>query len=189
MFDADIRNRAGRPTSRPAFREVLIVTAILCLTVIPTVRAAEDLGEAPRFTLETTDGEKLSLDDALADGPVILDFWATWCKPCRKALPHLQDLYEAHRDDGLTVIAVSIDEPRNRPKIKSAVRSLGLNFPVLVDGDKEVARLYRVDSVPATFVISQAGRVTAYHRGYREGDEETLAAEIRELLGTERVTP
>lgn len=189
MFYADIRNRAGRPASRPAFWETLIVTLTLCLVLIPTVRAAEDLGEAPRFTLETTDGEKLSLDDALAEGPVILDFWATWCKPCRKALPHLQDLYEAHREDGLTVIAVSIDEPRNRPKIKAAVRSLGLTFPVLVDGDKDVARLYRVDSVPATFVISQTGRVMAYHRGYREGDEKTLAAEIRELLDAPRVTP
>ncbi|MBC8424403.1 TlpA family protein disulfide reductase [bacterium] len=189
MMNADIRRRTGRLSSRPVVWEALVTGLTLILVLIPSVHAAEDLGAAPRFTLETVGGEKLSLDDALAEGPVILDFWATWCGPCRKALPHMQELYEAHHEDGLTVLAISIDEPRNRPKINSTVRSLGLTFPVLVDGDKEVARLYRVDSVPTTFIISQAGRVTAYHRGYREGDEKLLAREIRELLDDERVTP
>jgi len=167
----------------------MVAALVVAALFMPPAVAAEDLGGAPGFTLETPGGEKMSLGDALAKGPVILDFWATWCGPCRKALPHLQALYEAYKDDGLTVIAVSTDEPRNRPKINSTVRSLGLTFPVLVDGDKVVARLYRIDSVPTTFLISQAGRVTAYHRGFREGDEKLLAREVRELLADGQVTP
>ncbi|MBU0741284.1 TlpA family protein disulfide reductase [bacterium] len=189
MIKADIRNRAGRRGSRSAIGRALVAALMAAALLAPPAAAGEDLGAAPGFTLETPGGEMMSLDDALAKGPVILDFWATWCGPCRKALPHLQALYEEHEGDGLTVIAVSTDEPRNRPKITATVRSLGLTFPVLIDGDKEVARLYRVDAVPTTFVISPAGRVTAYHRGYREGDEKQLAREVRELLASGRVTP
>ncbi len=183
------RNGAGRLRSRPVLGyAVAVLLALTCLH-LPTTGAADDLGAAPGFTLETPSGEKVTLSSVLKRGPVILDFWATWCGPCRKALPRLQELYEAHEDDGLTVIAISIDEPRNRPKIGATVRSLGLTFPVLLDGDKEVARLYRVDSVPTTFLISQEGRVTAYHRGYREGDEKLLAREIAALLADEDVRP
>jgi len=187
MYDPHHHDRTGPRPGRPVLEYAIAVLLILaCLTPV-TVAAVEDLGAAPAFTLETTSGEKVTLHEILKKGPVVLDFWATWCGPCRKALPRLQDLYEAHKDAGLTVIAISTDEPRNRPKINATVRSLGLTFPVLVDGDKEVARLYRIDSVPMTFVISQAGRVTAYHRGYREGDEKRLAEEIEALFAETRV--
>jgi cytochrome c biogenesis protein CcmG, thiol:disulfide interchange protein DsbE len=188
MSDSLYRKRPGAGHNRPVpGYTVAVLLALTCLTPV-TAAAVEDLGAAPAFSLETTSGETVTLHEILKKGPVVLDFWATWCGPCRKALPRLQDLYEAHAEDGLTVIAVSTDEPRNRPKIDATVRSLGLTFPVLTDGDKEVARLYRVDSVPTTFLISQAGRVTAYHRGYREGDEKRLAAEIKELLAETRVS-
>jgi len=189
MFRNHIHDRTGRHGGRPVIGAATAFALLAALLLTVPAVAAEDLGAAPGFTLETPGGEKVSLGDALAEGPVVLDFWATWCGPCRKALPHLQTLYETHKDEGLTVIAVSTDEPRNRPKINSTVRSLGLTFPVLVDGDKEVARLYRIDAVPTTFLISPAGRVTAYHRGYREGDEKRLAREVRALLAEERDTP
>ncbi len=172
----------GRSTDRPVVIALMFVLAAVCLQAAPA-RALEDLGAAPGFTLETPDGEKVTLSEVLERGPVILDFWATWCGPCRKALPALQEIQTANAERGLTVLAVSIDEPRNRPKINSTVRALGLTFPVLVDGDKEVARLYRVDSVPTTFLISREGRVMAYHRGYHEGDDKRLAQEVAELLG------
>ena len=143
---------------------------------------ASKKGKAPAFTLDTLSGERVTLSDALADGPVVLDFWATWCAPCRRALPHLQALSDKYSDRGLSVLLINQDDPRNEPKIAAAVRSLGLDLPVLMDRDRRIARLYQVTALPATFVISATGEVIAYHRGYHDGDQEILAAEVESLL-------
>lgn len=145
--------------------------------------SADDGGDtAPAFTLESTTGERVSLATALERGPVIVEFWATWCGPCRQALPGLQRLHEAYAARGLTVLAVSTDEPRNRPKIGSTARALGLTFPVLVDADKRAAQLYRVESIPMTFLVDREGRIRSLHRGYRPGDLEALERELLPLL-------
>jgi len=156
---------------------MLMAIAIACGTAAAPARAAT----APDFTLESLEGERLTLSDALARGPVILDFWATWCKPCRKALPALQTLADAH-GDAVTVWAVSIDDPRSRAKIGPTLRALGVEVPALLDRDKEVAALYRVTSVPATFLIAADGTVAYEHVGYRDGDTARLEAALRELL-------
>ncbi len=161
---------------------LLVLLAALLAVPATAAAAPADLGPAPAFTLETHAGGRTSLADHLENGPVIIDFWATWCGPCRKALPHLQALQDQYRDQGLTVLAVSIDDPRNQPKIGGFVRSQKLDFPILLDGDSRVARLYRVASVPSTFLVSPEGRVVALHRGYRDGDEKLLAAEVAELF-------
>lgn len=136
---------------------------------------------APEFRLEDVRGDVHVLADALAEGPVILDFWATWCKPCRKALPALQALADRH-EGRVTVWTVSIDDPRSRTKIGATLRSLGVTLPALLDEDKEVAELYRVTAVPTTFLIAPDGEVVASHRGYRDGDTERLEAELTDLL-------
>ncbi len=182
----------------PACREIAVLTwcprrlrrvLLLMLLLAPTAGLAAppvlaDLGPAPAFILETHDGGRTSLAEHLAAGPVIVDFWATWCAPCRKALPHLQSLQDEYADRGLTVLAVSIDDPRNQPKIDAFARSQKLDFPILLDGDSRVARLYRVASVPTTFLVSPSGRVVAFHRGYRDGDEKLLAAEVAALFAS-----
>ena len=157
---------------------VLILIPVLVL--IPGAFAAS--GEiAPDFTLENLHGERVTLSDVLADGPVILDFWASWCGPCRKALPALQVLAREYSDE-VTVLTVSIDDPRSRPKIGSTMRSLGLKMPVLLDSDKTVASLYRVVSVPSTFLIASDGGIVTVHSGYRDGDMRLLASELDRLL-------
>lgn len=168
-------------------RQLLVLLSALLLAPSATLAAEpvlSDLGPAPAFELEVYSGGRTSLADHLADGPVIVDFWATWCGPCRHALPHLQSLQDQYADRGLTVLAVSIDDPRNQPKIGAFVRAQKLSFPVLLDGDSRVARLYRATSVPTTFLISPAGRVVAFHRGYREGDEKLIADEVAALFAS-----
>jgi thiol-disulfide isomerase/thioredoxin len=116
---------------------------------------------------------------------VILDFWATWCGPCRQALPALQVLHERYASRGLTVLAVSTDEPRNRPKIGATARALGLTFPILIDAEKRASQLYRVEAIPMTFLIDREGRIRALHRGYRQGDVGLLERELLLLLDPE----
>ena len=154
----------------------LVVVSIL----IPAAFAASEEW-APDFTLENLRGERITLSEVLADGPVILDFWASWCGPCRKALPALQELAIEHADD-VTVLTISIDDPRSRSKIGATMRSLGVKLPVLLDGDKTVASLYRVSSVPSTFLIAADGSIAAVHNGYRDGDTRLLASELTRLL-------
>jgi peroxiredoxin len=101
----------------------------------------------------------------------------------------LQHLFERYADRGLTVLAISTDEPRNRPKIGSAARALGLTFPVLIDADKRVARLYRVDSVPMTFLVDREGRIRSLHRGFRPGDIQLLEQELLPLLDEQAPAP
>jgi peroxiredoxin len=161
---------------------IRIGLAMACLVTGNAAAADQDLGPAPAFTLESTAGGRVALAAALDRGPVIVDFWATWCGPCRQALPGLQKLHERYSDRGLTILAVSTDEPRNRPKIGSTARSLGLAFPVLIDADKRAAQLYRVESIPMTFLIDREGRLRSMHRGFRPGDIDVLEQELLPLL-------
>ena len=112
----------------------------------------------------------------LKRGPVILDFWATWCGPCRQALPELQQLHERYAARGLTVLSISTDEPRNRPKIGATARALGLTFPILIDTEKRTSQLYRVEAIPMTLLIDRDGRIRSLHRGYRPGDIDAARA-------------
>lgn len=168
---------------------VLILLAAAFAFTGDAAAAEQNLGPAPAFTLESTAGDRLTLAAALERGPVIVEFWATWCGPCKQSLPELQRLHERYAARGLTIMAVSTDEPRNRPKIGSTARSLGLTFPVLIDADKRAAQLYRVESVPMTFLIDREGRVRALHRGYRRGDIEILEQELLPLLDAPAATP
>jgi peroxiredoxin len=170
-----------------------LATAVILLGgLLPPVAGAadpelQDLGAAPAFALEAYGGGRIQLEDQLGQGPVIVDFWATWCAPCVQALPHLQALYGRFADQGLQVLAISQDDPRSQPKIGAFVRSRKLTFPVLLDADHRVARLFRVTGVPTTFLISATGRVVALQRGYRAGDEKILAAQVEALLASSEV--
>lgn len=159
-------------------RRLLLLVALL----FPGVAHA-DSGEAHLFRLRTAEGGMFALKDALEKGPVILDFWATWCAPCKIALPRWQELAERYAGHGVQLVTVSQDDPRSQPKILPYLRSQGFDFPALLDGDKQVGRRYRVTSLPTTFLIAQDGTILSHHMGYREGDENAVEKELRAHLG------
>ena len=109
---------------------------------------------APDFTLETRDGETINLAD-LRGQVVLLNFWATWCPPCRAEMPAIQDVYDGYRDRGLTVLAVDVGE--GDAQVAPFADERGLTFPILMDGDGAVSRRYQVRAMPSTFFIDQAG--------------------------------
>ncbi len=162
-------------------KTVKVGAALMAVLICSSCFALAGDEQAVDFTLDNLRDKPVTLSDALAEGPVILDFWATWCKPCRHALPALQELANKYADE-VTVLTVSIDDPRSRSKIASTMRALGVKLPVLLDGDKYVASLYRVTSVPATFLIAGDGTIAAVHHGYRDGDMDLLAVELDLLL-------
>ncbi len=112
--------------------------------------------------------------------PVLVDFWATWCGPCKIEMPHLNRLYTKYRASGFQLLGVNIDDdPRNA--VATATK-LGVSFPVLLDGDKRVSKLYDLSTMPTTLIIDRDGRLRHLHRGYREGYEQTYDQQVRELL-------
>jgi peroxiredoxin len=134
---------------------------------------------APDFTLPTLGGPNLRLQEQRGR-VVLVNFWATWCGPCRVEMPHLNRLYDKYRDAGFVLLAVNIDED---PKTAASLAAkLGMRFPVLLDTDKKVSRLYDLSAMPSTMLIDRDGQVRYTHRGYRDGYEQTYEQQIRALL-------
>jgi peroxiredoxin len=134
---------------------------------------------APDFTLPRLGGANLRLQEQRGQ-VVMVNFWATWCGPCRAEMPHLSRLYDKYRASGFTLLAVNIDE--DPLKAASLATQLGMRFPVLLDTEKKVSRLYDLSTMPSTVLIDREGRVRYVHRGYRDGYEDTYDKQIRELL-------
>lgn len=137
---------------------------------------------APALRVRTVTGEVLSLEKLLADGPVVLDFWATWCQPCLAELPELEALHRKYRGRGLTMVGVSVDGPRNFAKVRPFAAKLGLTFPIILDEDGRIQQAYQVRAMPTTMVIDTAGVIVTVREGYRRGDTRGLEAAIVKLL-------
>jgi peroxiredoxin len=134
---------------------------------------------APDFTLKSNGGNNLRLQEQRGQ-VVLVNFWASWCGPCKLEMPHLNRLHDKYRASGVLLLGVNIDEdPR---AAQAATTKLGVKFPVLLDSDRAVSRLYDMGSMPATVLIDRDGRVRFLHCGYREGMEDDYERQIRELV-------
>jgi len=157
----------------------LLALAALAVAGAAASAAITPSAGAPDFTLPSLGGSNLRLQEQRGQ-VVMVNFWATWCGPCRVEMPHLSRLYDKYRGSGFVVFAVNIDEdPR---KAASVAAQLGMRFPVLLDTDKKVSRMYDLSTMPSTILIDRDGRVRYVHRGYRSGYEDTYDKQIRELL-------
>ena len=158
----------------------------LALRPAPAAAASTPLAlepaRAPAFKIRAVTGETLTLEKLVAGGPLVLDFWATWCRPCLDELPELESLYQKHRARGLTIVGISVDGPRNQAKVRPFASKLGLGFPIAVDEDGRMQQLYRVRAMPTTVVIDSAGMIVSLRQGYRPGETRELEAVIEKLL-------
>jgi peroxiredoxin len=134
---------------------------------------------APDFALKGLDGQNLRLREQRGH-VVLLNFWATWCGPCREEMPQLSRLQEKYRSAGLLLLGVNVDD--DSANAASVAAKLGVKFPVLLDTDKQVSKLYDISAMPSTVLIDRDGRVRHLHKGYREGTAQTYEQQIRELL-------
>ncbi len=141
--------------------------------------APEPSKPAPDFTLRTMEGQNLRLQEQRGR-VVLVNFWATWCGPCREEMPQLNQLYEKYRASGFVLLGINIDDDAG--KAAGVASRLNLKFPVLLDTDKQVSRLYDLGTMPSTVLIDRDGRVRYLHRGYRAGYADTYEQQIRQLL-------
>lgn len=133
---------------------------------------------AASFTLNALDGPPVALAD-LKDRIVVMEFWATWCTPCRFSLPSLEVIGKRYRDRGISVLLINLDEESDKVRAWAERR---FTVPILLDKGGEVADRYGVQSIPRLFVIDQAGRIVWAHQGYGGGLEATLSQILDELL-------
>ncbi len=165
------------PASRTACRRLL---PLLLATAVGAASAAVQLSTiAPDFTLRSVGGANLRLAEQRGQ-VVLVNFWATWCGPCRQEMPHLSRLYDRYRSAGFVLLGVNVDDDP-RAAVELATK-LGVQFPVLLDTDKRVSRSYDMSAMPATLLIDRDGRVRHIHRGYRDGVERTYEEQLRSLL-------
>ncbi len=134
---------------------------------------------APDFTLRSNSGKNLKLSEYRGQ-VVMINFWATWCAPCRQELPHLNRLYEQYRKAGFMLLGVNVDD--NAKAAQDMTDHLRVRFPVLYDTTKQVSKRYDIDAMPMTLIVDRDGKVRYLHRGYRSGVERDYEARIRELL-------
>lgn len=136
---------------------------------------------APDFTLQTTDDKQVKLAD-LKGSVVLLDYWATWCGPCRESLPHLQKIHEDKEltDKGLKVYAVNLRE--DKAKAKGYVDENKLTFPVLLDKEGETAKAYLVSGIPTTVVIGRDGKIAKAFIGFSDESEKEIRAAVKDAL-------
>ncbi len=134
---------------------------------------------APNFTLKSVAGKNIKLSE-LRGHVVLVNFWATWCAPCKDELPFFNRLYEKYKIAGVEILGVNIDKLSSRAADFS--RSLGLSFPILLDPSGKVSASYRINSMPTTAVIAKDGTVRHIHRGFLPDDPARYEGEIKALL-------
>jgi peroxiredoxin len=139
--------------------------------------------QALDFTLKNLSGAETRLSARWEKGPVLINFWATWCLPCAKELPHLQRIADAYAARGVSVLAVSVDAPAAAGTVASFVRRYGYTMPVLLDSESRVVALYDPGlTLPFTVLVDQGGRIAYVHQGYSPGDEAGLEEKLVGLL-------
>jgi len=163
--------------------KILLVVLLAAALVLPLAFAAMGAESvAPDFALRNMDGKDVKLSQLLTHGPVIVDFWATWCKPCIKGFPGLQQINDKYKAQGLTVLAVSVDSPKSRERVAPFIKSQKYTFEVLYDVDGKVAKKYSAVAIPRTVVINSKGEIVFVSTGYRPSNEVQLDAVVKELF-------
>jgi len=159
---------------------MLLTLAGLCLGASLAWGARGLVGApAPDFTLSTIGGPNMRLSEH-AGRVVMLNFWATWCGPCRQEMPALQTIYSRYEQAGFSLLGINMDaEP---DEARRMAESLGVSFPLLVGDAKSVAQLYDVRAMPVTVLIDRDGQVRYVHQGYKPGYEADYLDQVRQLL-------
>jgi peroxiredoxin len=162
----------------------ILTTILLLLFISVSLHSqgeSEGIRKGPNFKAENLDGEMVELNAEIGGGPILLSFWATWCKPCIEELNEYKKIYEDYKDKGFKMYAISTDDERTVAKVKPFVKSKNFMFPVLLDTNSDIARLYYAQSVPYSVILNKKGLIIYSHLGYMRGDE----AKVKEIISSE----
>jgi thiol-disulfide isomerase/thioredoxin len=160
------------------FRTLGLATAMLLLCQLPT-QAAESKQSAKDFTLASKNHGNVRLQEQVGN-VVLINFWASWCGPCREELPLLEALQQDYADLGFTILAVNVD--KDPAKADVLLNDIAVSFPVLFDNDAVVSKLYDVSAMPTTVIVDRDGKQRLLHKGYKSGDVAKYEQVVKSLL-------
>jgi peroxiredoxin len=158
---------------------VSVVLLLIGSAALPAVAVGPEQ-PAPDFTLKSLDGPNLRLEEYRGQ-VVLLNFWASWCGPCRQEMPVLDRLHQRYADTGFAVLGVNVEGEEG--PARDLLAKVPVTFPVLIDEGQRVSELYDLQAMPSTVVIDRDGVVRFVHRGYRPGDEEGYVEMVKQLIG------
>jgi peroxiredoxin len=141
--------------------------------------ATATAGPAPDFTLKSNSGKNIKLSE-LRGQVVMINFWASWCGPCRQEMPLLDQLYQRYQPMGFTLLGVNVEE--DSTAADKILKEIPVSFPVLYDNKSKVSESYQVQAMPSTFLIDRDGKLRYLHKGYKPGTEQDYQQQIRELI-------
>jgi len=160
-------------------RHAMLASFVTLLAITASVTGAPAPSAAPDFTLPARDGGSVHLGD-LKGQVVMINFWATWCGPCRQEMPLLQQIQAKYESLGFTLLGVNV-EP-DSAAAKTWLQQVPVSFPILFDQRNEVAERFGVQGMPSSVFVDRAGNVRYVHRGYQPGDEAKYADMVRSLV-------
>jgi thiol-disulfide isomerase/thioredoxin len=155
--------------------------ALAALFVLPAFAATSSSGPAPAFKLSGRNGKTIDLSQ-LKGQVVMINFWATWCGPCRQEMPLLEDIYKKYKPMGFTMLAVNVEPDSAAAEAWLGKLSKPVTFPVAFDTESKVSKMYKVAGMPSTVFVDRKGNIRVMHKGYKPGDENIYLTQIRSML-------
>jgi peroxiredoxin len=167
---------------------VLCVLGFGLFTLLYAGNAKEPATEkSPLFTLKTLTGENYSLEKNLGRGPIVINFWATWCGPCFLEMKSMKKVYDTFAAKGVQFLSIAIDDNKTQPQIPGMIRTYKIPFTILLDGNKEVFKRFQGTNPPNLFILDKNGMLVYKHSGYIKGDEKKVGTILADLLAAEKI--
>lgn len=144
-----------------------------------SLNALEISDQAPNFTLKSTQGENLNLVEQRGQ-IIVINFWASWCGPCRKEMPMLESFYNRYKNLGVSVWGINVEQENQAGR--DFLADLNLNFPIFFDASNTIAAAYQVEAMPTTVIVDRGGKVRFVFKGYKDGYEQKYVKAIKQLI-------
>lgn len=160
-------------------------TLLVLICLIGLLSAQEKttaLKDAPSFSLNDVSGKLVVLDSLIKKGPVIMSFWALWCKMCVKELDALKTYYPEIESLGVNFLAISLDRAKSKNEVKSFAAGHKWKYRVVLDPENKLRKSYNVQVMPSLFIVDQNKKIVFTHQGYKPGDEKKIMEKVRELV-------